>query len=171
MFVLCRYILLTASMMQVSVLSFKRIINEKLSLNSRIFCIVTTFKEINNELKLKNQHDEWIRNCVSELDNAEVLTNIVLESKVTSSEGSIAGNKKIQFNCQAYSSQHLEYVRVAQLTGPQYHIFNIVAFPKTDFELPILGIDVVRLPGIFYCFYVVILFCQKIMLVHQSKNY
>jgi hypothetical protein len=59
--------------------------------------------------------------------------------------GILAGKHAIQYTCQAYSSDSLDYVRTVSFHGGDYDVFNFVALPNLQYNLPILGIGKCRL--------------------------
>ena len=59
------------------------------------------------------------------------------------------GSSNISFSCTAYKGQnYIKYLRTIQITGEQYSVLNIMAVPYAhNNQLPILGIDLISLPG------------------------
>jgi hypothetical protein len=57
---------------------------------------------------------------------------------------------QIEFSCQSYTGKiNLRYTRIVQFKGGNYTVLNILALPYDSVSLPILGIDIVTLPGIY----------------------
>lgn len=61
-----------------------------------------------------------------------------------------ARSSKVTYTCSAYSSTKLRYIRCVEFTSSdagKFDVFNFVVLPDTQYNLPILGIDLVSLPG------------------------
>ena len=61
------------------------------------------------------------------------------------------GNKTIEFTCNAYNGKLLSPVRLVTFKGAGFDVYNLLVMPNKDsgseFPVPILGIDIVVLPG------------------------
>jgi len=55
-------------------------------------------------------------------------------------------NQSVEFGCSIYQTLNLRMVRSLHFTGDDYDVFNFVAIPEIDCEIPILSIDLVKLP-------------------------
>ena len=53
----------------------------------------------------------------------------------------------VHFECESYESSTFHRVRSVSFSGAGYDVYNFVAIPRPAFDLPIFGLDVVRLPG------------------------
>ena len=82
-------------------------------------------------------------NIVDRLDFCERMN-------VPRKEGKL-GNKTIEFACNAYRGKLLSPVRLVTFRGAGFDVYNLLAMPNKDsgseFPVPILGIDIVVLPG------------------------
>lgn len=81
------------------------------------------------------------------LNETEPLTPVILPSDLCQAEGTIGRDQIVHFSADAFTSSRLQYLRRVYFSGSGYDVFNIVAIPKANIDLPILGIDIVILPG------------------------
>ena len=62
------------------------------------------------------------------------------------------GNRTVEFSCESYESSILSVTRLVSFKGAGVDVFNLLALPRVNdnyiFPVPILGIDVVVLPGV-----------------------
>ncbi len=63
--------------------------------------------------------------------------------------GAINRKDPVSFKCEAYAGQKLAYIRSLRFEGAGFNVFNFVALPSVCYDLAILGIDLVSLPGTF----------------------
>eukprot|EP01031_Cornospumella_fuschlensis_P048465 gene48465-59353_t len=62
-------------------------------------------------------------------------------------EGSINKKDSVKYSCDAFRPSRLSYLRVLRFEGAGFNVFNSIALPKLEYDMPILGIDIVSLPG------------------------
>ncbi|RYH12565.1 hypothetical protein EON65_37955 [archaeon] len=76
------------------------------------------------------------------------MQQIQLPADYAFAEGSINKKDLVQYRCDAYQAPKLSYLRILRFEGSGFNVFNCVALPELAYDLPILGIDIVSLPGI-----------------------
>lgn len=104
----------------------------------------------------------WFEKCVQILAKAEVFTNEIVPDQYRSCCGNMPGKAQIDFECDIKRSKSIKCLRSIQFTGGGYTVLNIVALPMIDkLHLPILGIDIVLLPGtyVYIIFEIEIIYC------------
>jgi len=97
--------------------------------------------------KLFNKEEEFDRSIYSKLSECDTLLPYEITSEYTSKSAMI-GKQSVQYSCDAFTGTNVfQYLRVVKLVGGNYTILNIMGLPKYDKKSPILGIDIVSLPG------------------------
>ena len=89
---------------------------------------------------------KWIDETINNLNAADPLTPIPLDKDFSDNIGSI-GKKLVYFRAAAYHSKYLRYLRTISFVGEGYDVLQIVAIPRQGYDIPILGLDIVTLPG------------------------
>ena len=75
------------------------------------------------------------------------LENVELEGRFESATGRIGNNVEVTFCSEAFRSSELSYARMVSFSGKGYDVFNFLAIPAIDCDLPMFGVDLVMLPG------------------------
>ena len=89
----------------------------------------------------------WAENVKSILKKNEQFDDISIDTAYSYRTGLIFGKTPIIFKCDLMSSRNIRCLRTIQFSGGGYEVLNIIALPRIENELPILGIDIVSLPG------------------------
>ncbi len=84
---------------------------------------------------------------------------ITIQSDYALNRGKL-GNSSIEFQCNAFkSSKYIDYLRYVsfqsvelgtndtKIATNKFSVFNFVVLPNLDYNIPILGIDIITLPG------------------------
>lgn len=90
--------------------------------------------------------NQW-RSKVLKTFTTSDLQKVPLPADYAAAQGSINKKDAVQYDCDAYQSSQLSYLRILRFEGAGFNVFNCVALPKLIYDLPILGIDIVSLPG------------------------
>jgi len=72
---------------------------------------------------------------------------VELEGRFESATGRIGNNVEVTFCSEAFRSSKLSYARMVSFSGKGYDVFNFLAIPAIDCDLPMFGVDLVMLPG------------------------
>lgn len=98
---------------------------------------------------ITKQYQAWYDSILKSLQThlKTPLEPIAIPEDYAQSEGTLGKDKIVQFQCKAFQSSQLAYVRYVSFIGDGYYVFNFVVIPKLQYDLPILGIDIVVLPG------------------------
>lgn len=94
---------------------------------------------------------QWYQQAISTLHQSDPngsLVKIELPNDFAIVEGELR-NKPVTFSCEAHHSSKLAYLRRVSFHGDGFHALNIMALPRPSYNIPILGIDIVVLPGKF----------------------
>lgn len=81
------------------------------------------------------------------LNETDQLTSVSLPKDLSYAEGFLCRDQIVKFSADAFTSSKLQYLRRVYFSGSGYDVFNIVAIPRSNINIPILGIDIVILPG------------------------
>ena len=96
----------------------------------------------------EDQFSKWLEFCLSALAiEGGNLQPVQLPDEFSSAKGCISKGNEVTFDVTAFQSKKLSYIRRVSFKGEGYNVFNFIAFPRANYDLPILGIDVVSLPG------------------------
>lgn len=105
------------------------------------------YLENNNEIKTNDEFNKLIHSKLLECDT---LISYELSSEYASKSANL-GKQSVQYSCDAYTGTNIfQYLRIVKLVGGNYTILNIMGLPKYEKKSPILGIDLVSLPGMPY---------------------
>jgi len=107
-----------------------------------ILIIITNGYDINN----KSIFESWYKKTIDRLNHEEILKPILIDSIYRDNNGKL-GKSLINYSCKPFCTSKLRYIRSVSFYGEGYDIFNFVALPWSYYDLPILGIDIVSLPG------------------------
>ena len=95
-----------------------------------------------------SKFEAWYQKTVQTLSLNEELIPIPLDIEFSSNFGSI-GKSNVTFVSKAWQSKSMRYIRLISFVGEGYDVFNFMALPRSNLDVPILGIDVVSLPSEF----------------------
>ena len=113
-------------------------------MNLMLICIIIAiFDEVEG---FGSIFEPWYKNTKAILDQVEVLKPLDIDSVYNKKSGKL-GQSLINFSCEPFTTSKLRYVRCVSFFGEGYDVFNFVALPWSYYDLPILGIDIVSLPG------------------------
>jgi hypothetical protein len=92
---------------------------------------------------------QWSENVYQQISNSTRLKEVSIEPDYQEAEGILSRDKVIRYSVKAYESRELKYFRSVSFHGNGFHVLNILALPNLSVcpNLPILGIDIVSLPG------------------------
>lgn len=94
----------------------------------------------------KSKFEPWYIKAKAILDEVELLKPLEIDNIYNKNSGKL-GQSLIDFSCEPFNTSKLRYVRCVSFCGEGYDVFNFVALPWSYYDLPILGIDIVSLPG------------------------
>jgi len=89
---------------------------------------------------------DWYDSAIKSFIGKEDLLKHNLQPEYCLKKGFL-GKSQITLRCEAFHSKHLRYIRYISFEGAGYNVLNFVALPKTCYNLPIFGADIVLLPG------------------------
>ena len=125
----------------IALLSFNLIFSYHLSIKQSRYR--TNSVLLNHNDKYSFEHE--INNKLLGLDN---FTRVDIGDEYSKKTSKLGGSN-ISFSCTAYNGQSfIKYLRTITIAGEQYNVLNIMAVPHVhNNHLPILGIDLISLPG------------------------
>ena len=91
--------------------------------------------------------DAWADNVKLILKTHERFDIISIDQNYSYRTGIMFGKTPIVFKSDLMSSKSIRCLRTIQFSGGSYEVLNILALPCVENNLPILGIDIVSLPG------------------------
>ena len=94
----------------------------------------------------KSIFEPWYHKTISRLGQEEVLIPIDIDNIYSNNNGKL-GKSIINYSCKPFNTTKLRYIRCVSFYGEGYDVYNFVALPWCYYDLPILGIDIVSLPG------------------------
>lgn len=96
----------------------------------------------------------YVRHCYleesirSDLEKLDMFTPVKLSEQFSSISSSIGKKTTVTCSCEAFIGRdHIRYLRIIQFLGANCSVLNILGLPYVSNNLPILGIDIVKLPG------------------------
>jgi hypothetical protein len=90
---------------------------------------------------------DFYSSITKRLTKCEELRPIPLDNEFCCAVGKL-GKSRINFRAEAFNSNNIRYARMVSFVGEGYDVLNFVAIPRSNVEIPILGIDIVCLPGL-----------------------
>lgn len=122
---------------------FRHFRNSCKSTNSRYHSISHSFL---NAISDENEFDRFLYSKLSECDT---LIPYELSSEY-STKTALLGKQTVEYSCDAFTGTNVfQYLRMVKLVGGNYTILNLMGLPRYDKKSPILGIDLVSLPGMY----------------------
>eukprot|EP01041_Mallomonas_annulata_P002350 gene2350-4563_t len=100
----------------------------------------------NDIVLVPEDFDLWLNLAMDVFIKHQTVEKVDICPEFSRREG-ILGNKEIVYRCNAYQSESLRYIRRISFSGAGYNVFNFVALPRSEFNIPIFGVDIVTLPG------------------------
>lgn len=73
-------------------------------------------------------------------------TKISIPAEFASREG-VLNKGLVKIQLRSYQCQKLSCLRTICFEGAGFHVFNLIAVPEIQYDLPIFGVDIVSLPG------------------------
>jgi len=108
-----------------------------------ILIIIVNGYDISNS---KSMFAVWYKKTKDRLEKEEILKPVLIDSIYSNNNGKL-GKSLVNYSCKPFSTSKLRYIRSVSFYGEGYDIFNFVVLPWSYYDLPILGIDIVSLPG------------------------
>lgn len=109
-----------------------------------------TFQLYKNSLRrslyIESLHERCDAICFSFIGRAEKIRPLNLDNEYLSNSGFIR-NGAVEFRSSLFQTQKLRYLRSLYFIGSGYDVYNLITIPEIDSPLPILSIDLVKLPG------------------------
>lgn len=91
----------------------------------------------------------WYEGTLERLNRVEPLKKVSLPSDYEEAEGTLGKEQIVRYSCTAFhGTQQIDYFRAVSFHGLNFHVLNMLVIPnlKTA-DQPLLGIDIVTLPG------------------------
>lgn len=100
-----------------------------------------------SELDYSSVFQRWHETILDIFGQNQSLCTLEFPKELSSGLTYFKQTEKVEFDTNGYSSEKLSLLRRTTLNGGGYNVYNLVAIPKSDLNIPILGFDTVLLPG------------------------